>query len=300
MNKAPAFQFYPKDWLDFRVQRMSLGAQGAYMKILCFMWADSKDQCSILDDNTLLARALGTTVEQWLEFRGEILRDGDPIFEAKDGKLYSARLAHEASGQRKYRKLQSEKGKKSVEQRLNRGSTAVQPEYQPEGNSSSSSSSSSSLSLHPKKDSEKEETTLSRSSRDFMQEAREVLQFLNLKSGRQFREVDSNLRLIAARLKGSSKATEVDIQTCKSIIAKKTRAWALDPNMADYLRPETLFGAKKFESYLGEVSICTAQTVTVSSGENLRPACVDGEPKPCSPSQPIGSFSNVRSLVARS
>ena len=157
MNKAPAFQFYPKDWLDFRVQRMSLGAQGAYMKILCFMWADSKDQCSILDDNTLLARALGTTVEQWLEFRGEILREGDPIFDAKDGKLYSARLAHEASGQRKYRKLQSEKGKKSAEQRFNRGSAVVQPEYQPEGNSSSSSSSSSSLSLHPKKDSEKEE-----------------------------------------------------------------------------------------------------------------------------------------------
>jgi hypothetical protein len=38
MNRPPAFQFYPKDWLDFRVQRMSLAAQGAYMKILCFMW----------------------------------------------------------------------------------------------------------------------------------------------------------------------------------------------------------------------------------------------------------------------
>jgi len=52
MNRPPAFQFYPKDWFDFKVQRMSLAAQGAYLKLLCFMWTDSKDQCSIPDDNT--------------------------------------------------------------------------------------------------------------------------------------------------------------------------------------------------------------------------------------------------------
>jgi uncharacterized protein YdaU (DUF1376 family) len=142
MNRAPAFQFYAKDWLDFRVQRMSLAAQGAYLKLLCFMWNDSKDQCSIIDCNELLARAIGITSEQWLELRKEIQWASDPILEEKNGVLISRRLNHEAANQRKHRKMQSEKGRKSAEQRANRGSTVVQPQGQPEANSSSSSSSS--------------------------------------------------------------------------------------------------------------------------------------------------------------
>lgn len=142
MNRAPAFQFYPKDWFDFKVQRMSLAAQGAYFKLLCFIWKDSKDQCSILDNNDLLARAIGTTVEQWLELRNELQHASEPLFEEKMGRLLSARLHEEALKQRKYRKQQAIKGKLSAQQRFNRGSTAVQPEYQPKGNSSSSSSSS--------------------------------------------------------------------------------------------------------------------------------------------------------------
>jgi len=83
VKRPPAFQFYPKDWLDFKVQRMSLAAQGAYIKLLCFMWTDSKDQCSILDEDNQLARAIGVTVEQWLELRKEIQQDSEPIFEVK-------------------------------------------------------------------------------------------------------------------------------------------------------------------------------------------------------------------------
>jgi len=83
VNRPPAFQFYPKDWLNFRVQRMSLAAQGAYIKILCFMWTDSGNQYSIIDNNELLARAIGTRVEQWLQLRVEIQCESDPIFEEK-------------------------------------------------------------------------------------------------------------------------------------------------------------------------------------------------------------------------
>lgn len=138
MTRAPAFQFFPKDWLDFKVQRMSLAAQGAYIKLLCFMWKDSRDQFSILDNNDLLARAIGTTVEQWLELRLQIQQDGEPILEEKDGRLVSARLKEEATKQRNYRKKQSDKGKLSAQQRLNRSSTTVEPMHQPKGNSSSS------------------------------------------------------------------------------------------------------------------------------------------------------------------
>jgi uncharacterized protein YdaU (DUF1376 family) len=146
MNKAPAFQFFARDWLDFRVQRMSFAAQGAYMKLLCFMWMDSSDQCSVIDNNDFLARAIGTSVEQWLSLRTEIQCDADPILEEKNGLLVSARLRHEAAGQRKRRKAQSENGKRSAQRRLNHGSATVQPSHQPKGNSSSSSASSPSTS----------------------------------------------------------------------------------------------------------------------------------------------------------
>jgi uncharacterized phage protein (TIGR02220 family) len=52
-----------------------------------------------------------------------------------------------------------------------------------------------------------------------------------------------------------------------SVIDKKTAKWGHDPKMADYLRPETLFGSK-FEAYLNEtceqpraVSDCTIRNL---------------------------------------
>ena len=78
-------------------------------------------------------------------------------------------------------------------------------------------------------------------------DAREVLRFLNEKTGRSFRFVDTNLRLIEARLR--SGATVPD---CKGVIARKCRDWTGDPVMNKYLRPETLFSALKFEQYIGE------------------------------------------------
>jgi len=79
-------------------------------------------------------------------------------------------------------------------------------------------------------------------------QAIEVLNFLNEKTGRIFRPVDTNLKLIIARLR--SGATPQD---CKSVIAKKRRDWIGDEKMISYLRPATLFNATKFEQYLGEL-----------------------------------------------
>lgn len=122
---------------------MSFAAQGAYLKLLCYMWKDSRDQCSIADNDELIARGLGTSVDTWMRFRSEIQNESDPILASENGCLVSRRLQAEASKQRKYRKLQALKGTLSAQRRSNRGSTAVQPEHQPDANSSSSSSSTS-------------------------------------------------------------------------------------------------------------------------------------------------------------
>ncbi len=85
--------------------------------------------------------------------------------------------------------------------------------------------------------------------RDYQSEAREILEFLNLKTGKQYRMGEINLGFIEARLKSG-----VDVQTCKSLIARKVRDWTPKPEMVGYLRPETLFNKTKFETYLAEVS----------------------------------------------
>lgn len=91
-------------------------------------------------------------------------------------------------------------------------------------------------------------------SRAYLREADEILTFLNEKTGRLFRgreangKPSSNLDYIVARLKAGA-----DLQTCKTLIARKVRDWKGDPKMMKFLRPETLFNRTKFESYLGEV-----------------------------------------------
>jgi uncharacterized phage protein (TIGR02220 family) len=78
--------------------------------------------------------------------------------------------------------------------------------------------------------------------------AKSILNFLNEKTGRRYRPVEANLKLIVARLQGG--ATE---QTLRQVIAKKCREWAADEKMALYLRPATLFNATKFAQYEGEL-----------------------------------------------
>lgn len=91
----------------------------------------------------------------------------------------------------------------------------------------------------------------------FQSQALEVLQFLNEKTGRVYRPVDTNLKLITARLKSGASVTE-----CFQIIAKKTREWQGDPKMSEYLRPATLFNATKFEQYVGELVLTTQEEVS--------------------------------------
>lgn len=79
----------------------------------------------------------------------------------------------------------------------------------------------------------------------FSSEVNEIIDYLNHQTGRNYRKVSSNTRLIEARLKEGY--TVHDFQT---VIDKKCMEWLNDPEMKQYLRPETLFSPKHFESYL--------------------------------------------------
>lgn len=76
----------------------------------------------------------------------------------------------------------------------------------------------------------------------------EIISYLNDKTSSRYRDSKSTKRLIDARLKEG-----YTIEDFKTVIDKKCGQWLTDSQMAQYLRPETLFNATHFESYLNEV-----------------------------------------------
>lgn len=77
--------------------------------------------------------------------------------------------------------------------------------------------------------------------------AKQAIDFLNLKANRRYEHTDSNLAFVIARLRDGK-----TLQDLKTVIARKCRDWIGNPEMEQYLRPETLFNATKFSSYFGQ------------------------------------------------
>lgn len=137
-SKSPCVAFYPADFFgDVKVRVMTPDAKAYYALFLLNIW-EFDSQYSIPDDDKLIAGLLQIPVKKWVKLKAEIL----PCLIRKNGVLVSPRLKREKDKSDKYRKAQAEKGKKSAQQRLNRGSTPELPEGQPEGNSSNSNSNS--------------------------------------------------------------------------------------------------------------------------------------------------------------
>ena len=77
----------------------------------------------------------------------------------------------------------------------------------------------------------------------------EIVQYLNQKTNKNFKHTSKvTQRHIRARL-----AEGFTVSDFKQVIDKKCNDWLRDQKMKEYLRPETLFGAK-FESYLNSKS----------------------------------------------
>lgn len=74
----------------------------------------------------------------------------------------------------------------------------------------------------------------------------EILDYLNETAGRSFQHTDTNLGFIIARLKAGATPDQ-----CRAVIDQQVAAWAGDPKMAPYLRPQTLFNREKFDAYTG-------------------------------------------------
>lgn len=87
-----------------------------------------------------------------------------------------------------------------------------------------------------------------------IEQATEVLMFLNGKTGRKFPARNpkgaptANADVVMARFREG-----YTVEDCKAVIAAKYREWHHDEKMAKFLTPDTLFRRSNFERYLGEL-----------------------------------------------
>jgi uncharacterized phage protein (TIGR02220 family) len=88
------------------------------------------------------------------------------------------------------------------------------------------------------------EKTTPKKDPEAMTNARVALHWLNEKTGRHYRETDSNLAFISSRLREPG----VEIEGVKRMIERQCALWNNTPQ-AEFLRPETLFNRTKFDGY---------------------------------------------------
>jgi uncharacterized protein YdaU (DUF1376 family) len=127
MNRPPAFQLYPKDFIsDINVQAMTDEQVGKYFKLLCHCW---------IEDGIEIGSPL---VEGWFNQHPSIAK----CFYEKDGRYRNKRLDEERQKQINWRNKSRTGGLHSVENKrlLKGGSTVVKPS--PKGGDALQSSSS--------------------------------------------------------------------------------------------------------------------------------------------------------------
>lgn len=94
--------------------------------------------------------------------------------------------------------------------------------------------------------------------------AEDIVTFLNSVTGSNYRSTtDKTRKLIAARL-----AEGFTVDDFKAVITKKAKEWQ-GTDMAQYLRPETLFGTK-FEGYLNQPEVRNNRRSPLSRAEQER------------------------------
>jgi len=109
-KKAPAFQFYPQDFISsLDVQLMSAAEVGAYCLLLFNSWTQARPGYLLNNDRQLLA-ITRLTPEEWKRSK-KLLLSKFPT--TQDGKFrYNPRLAAEADKQADFRTKQAENGKR--------------------------------------------------------------------------------------------------------------------------------------------------------------------------------------------
>jgi uncharacterized phage protein (TIGR02220 family) len=238
------YQFNIGDYHS-HTSRLSLLEDLAYRRLIDLYYLNERPLNGCLAD---VAREIGM-----IENKADVEYILGKFFVESDGEWTNKRADKEIAAYRKKRKQASEAGKASAkarqgkpdEQMNNDRSTTVQPNnnHKPITKNQEPIQDKTLLSGEPDPSPRSKQK----------EEAKGVLDFLNEKTGKRFKPVAANMDMILARFKEGYTPREL----CQ-IIAKKSREWAGDEDMAQYLRPATLFGRKNCAQYSGELGASPA------------------------------------------
>lgn len=94
---------------------------------------------------------------------------------------------------------------------------------------------------------------------------KKIINFLNEKAGRDFKDVEGNRKLIRARIHDGYSEHDFAL-----VIDFKCKQWLNDDKMEKYLRPGTLFGSSnKFDQYLDEAKQNRKQQANTTEPQGL-------------------------------
>ena len=222
---------------------LSITEHGAYSLLLDAAYATEKPLPASYDDLNRMCRAMSKAEQV------AVKSVADQFFPIRDdGLRHNPRADREISVAQSTIQKQRESGVKSAAKRWSTDESTHEYTDRSSIQPPTTNHHTPTASLQPPK-----ETTLSGKPdaiNGFKTDAIEILDYLNRNAGKSFRETDTNLKLIAARLKSG-----VTPLQCREVVHAKCQQWKADPKMAEYLRPATLFNPTKFEQYLGEINV---------------------------------------------
>lgn len=131
-ERAPAFQFYPKDFLSSgKVIAMSMAERGVYITLLAVQWQEG----SLPTDLTALAHIVGIQPRQFARMWPHNLAR---CFSERGGRLVNDRIEQEREKQAIHRAAQADRGRASGVTRRQRTGSQMRTGVEPDANQRSS------------------------------------------------------------------------------------------------------------------------------------------------------------------
>ncbi len=237
MNKLPPLPYYKWEWQAFRasraVQRMDYIQKGLYRELLDECWVEG----CIPNDIESLADICGCPVDV-MAIAWKVL---SKRFVEKDGFLVNEMLDSKRTEKDQERANKSLNGKQGgIKKAKNNNSL----ELSESTSLASANQVPSTCHIEEKRREEKSKVSMSGKPDQI---SKQILIYLNQKTGRSYKPVSANLKMIEARLK------EYSYEQLIEMIEQKCNQWQTDEKMTEYLRPKTLFNATNCASYVGEL-----------------------------------------------
>ena len=239
MGKAPAFQFYVKDWLsDPQLRMASLISRGIWIDLLCLMWESSERGKleGTIEQFTRMTSASNGDFQHFLD-EAQVLKFADvSVTEMADVTKRNIKVT--VINRRMFRE---DKDRKNTRLRVRKFRSNAKC------NSDVTVPSSSSTASPILKEIKKKDSLSLLSGKPDPVPYQEIIAYLNFVCSKNFSsKTDLYKKHIKARWNSGKRLPDF-----KRVVDIKFAKWGTDPKMIDFLRPETLFGTK-MDSYLQE------------------------------------------------